>query len=76
MRELILRFAERLRFPWLFAVTTVLFVLDVLIPDFIPFADEILLGLLTMLFGVWRKQRRERSDNTLPQRHCDPRRLD
>ena len=36
--------------------------LDVLIPDFLPFADEILLGLLTMLFGVWRKQRRERTD--------------
>ena len=61
MREFILRFAERLRFPWLFAVTAVLFVVDVLVPDFIPFADEILLGLLTMLFGVWRKRRREPS---------------
>lgn len=57
MRDVVLRFAERLRFPWLFAVTAVLFGLDVLIPDFIPFADEILLGLLTMLFGVWRKRR-------------------
>ena len=59
MRDVILRFAERLRFPWLFAVTAVLFVVDVFVPDFIPFADEILLGLLTLLFGVWRKRRRE-----------------
>jgi hypothetical protein len=61
MRDLVLRFAERLRFPWLFAVTAGLFVADVIVPDFIPFVDEILLGLLTMLFGMWRKRRHERA---------------
>jgi hypothetical protein len=28
-----------------------------LIPDFIPFADEIGLALLTILFGLWKDRR-------------------
>jgi len=50
-------FAARLRFPTLFWITATLFVLDVLTPDFIPFIDEILLGLGTLLLGSWRKRR-------------------
>lgn len=53
---LILRFANRLRFPVLFGVTASLFVLDVLIPDFIPFADELLLGLGTLLLANWKRR--------------------
>ena len=49
------RFARRLRFPQLFWLTAVLFLLDLLIPDLIPFADEILLGLATVLLGSWKK---------------------
>lgn len=60
MRDLILRFARRLRFPWLFLLTAVLFAIDLVVPDLIPFADEILLGLLTLLFGFWRQRRQER----------------
>ncbi len=52
---LIARFAGRLRFPQLFLFTGGLFLLDVLIPDLIPFADEVLLGLITLLFGMFRK---------------------
>lgn len=51
------RFAGRLRFPYLFLVTAALFLLDILIPDFLPFADEILLGLGTLVFATWRKSR-------------------
>lgn len=51
------RFASRLRFPQLFWLTLALFVLDVLIPDLIPFADEILLGLATLLLGSWQRER-------------------
>lgn len=60
MRRLIaffLGYAARLRFPWLAAVTAGLFLLDVLIPDIIPFADEVLLGMLTAVFGSWRRGR-------------------
>ena len=52
---LIARFAGGLRFPQLFLFTGALFLLDVIVPDLIPFADEVLLGLITLLFGTWRK---------------------
>ncbi len=58
MPAFLLRFLSRLRFPWLFAVTIVLFLVDLVVPDVVPWADEILLGLLTLLLGAWRKQRR------------------
>ena len=53
----IFAFASRLRFPTLFMATAGLFVLDVLIPDFIPFADELLLGLGALLLSTWKKDR-------------------
>jgi hypothetical protein len=53
------RYAARLRFPVLFVVVALLFVIDLIVPDFIPLADEVLLGLLTVLLGMW-KQRRDR----------------
>lgn len=53
----ILHFANGLRFRQLFLLMAGLFVVDLLIPDFIPFVDELLLGLLTLLLGAWKKQR-------------------
>ena len=53
---LVLRWAQRLRFPYLFGLTAFLFVVDLLVPDAIPFADELLLGLLTLLFASLRKR--------------------
>lgn len=50
-------FAGRLRFPTLFMITLGLFVFDVLTPDFIPFADELLLGLATLLLSRWKSNR-------------------
>lgn len=49
-----LRWAGRLRHPTLFAIIAGLFVLDLLVPDFIPLADEILLGLGTVLLANWK----------------------
>ena len=51
------RFFGRLRFPQLFWLTALLFLLDLVIPDLIPFADEVLLGLATLLLGSWKKRR-------------------
>jgi len=59
LRTLLFRFLGRLRFPWLFALTAALFVIDLVLPDAVPFADELLLGLLTLLFGAWRRRRSE-----------------
>lgn len=47
----------RLRHPQLFALMATLFVLDLVIPDVIPFADEILLGLGTLFLGNWKRRR-------------------
>lgn len=48
------RVAGRLRFPALFLVTAVLFVVNLLVPDPLPFVDEILLGLATLMLGAWK----------------------
>lgn len=54
--KLVSKFASKLRFPTLFLITAGLFVLDLLIPDTIPFADELLLGLGTLLLGSLRRR--------------------
>lgn len=53
----VVAFFSRLRFPVLFAVTAIAFVVDLFVPDLIPFADEIALGLLAALLAAWRKRR-------------------
>ena len=59
----LLRWVGRLSYPRLFLVTAVLFVVDVIVPDFIPLADELLLGLGTLLLANWKKRgARARSD--------------
>ena len=55
----VLAFAGRLRFPVLFLLTAGLFALDVVVPDAVPFADEILLGLATLVLARWKKSRDE-----------------
>jgi hypothetical protein len=51
-----MRWAEKLQHPTLFRITALLFAVDLLVPDIIPFADEILLGLATMLFANWKRR--------------------
>ncbi|MBN8716610.1 DUF6116 family protein [Thermomonas sp.] len=51
----LLRWLGKLSFPRLFLVSALLFLLDLAVPDFIPFADELLLGLLTLLLARWKK---------------------
>ncbi len=61
--------AGRLRFPVLLALTAALFLFDLIIPDFIPFIDEILLGLATAIFANWRKRApRDGSPTEVPPR--------
>ena len=51
------RFLGRLSYPRLFLLTAGLFVVDALVPDMIPLADEILLGLGTLLLANLRKRK-------------------
>jgi hypothetical protein len=53
----VLGFLSKLSFPRLFAVTAALFAIDLVVPDVIPFADELLLGLGTLVLASWRKRK-------------------
>ena len=56
MVGVLIRWASRLRFPYLFVLTAVLFVLNLFIPDVLPLADELIMGLATMLLASLRKK--------------------
>ncbi len=66
MRGIILALASRLRFPWLFALTAVLFVVTLVVPDPLPFLDELLLALLTLVFAGWRRRKRASTETAPP----------
>lgn len=53
----LLRWFGRLSYPKLFLLTAALFVGDVLVPDMIPFVDELLLGLGTLLLANWKRMK-------------------
>jgi hypothetical protein len=52
----LLRWASGLRFPYLFLLTAVLFVLNLFIPDVLPIADELIMGLIAMTLASLRKK--------------------
>lgn len=55
-----LAWARKLRYPTLFKLTAALFVFSLLLPpglDPIPFLDEILLGLGTLLLANWHSRK-------------------
>jgi hypothetical protein len=52
----LLGYLESLRFPWLLLVTVILFLLNVLIPDALPFVDEILLALVAVVLGRLKRK--------------------
>ena len=62
----VLKFAQRLRFPHLFLLTAGLFLTALILPDFIPFLDEILLGLGTLILANWRGAKKADPKNTRP----------
>ena len=49
--------AARLRYPALTAIAASVFLLDLVIPDIVPLADEILLGLITAALASWKADR-------------------
>ena len=58
-----LRWASRLRFPYLFGLTAALFVVNLFVPDAIPMADEIVMGLVALLLGSIRKKKGPEPDS-------------
>ncbi|MBT8064158.1 MAG: hypothetical protein HKP16_03110 [Xanthomonadales bacterium] len=57
IRNRLVRYLERLRFPWLLLVTLVLFVVNVFVPDVLPFVDEVLLALVAVILARIKRRR-------------------
>ena len=53
----LLRWFGRLSYPRLFLLAAGLFAADMVIPDLIPFVDELLLGLGTLLLANWKNRK-------------------
>lgn len=52
-----LEWASTLRYPTLFKLAAALFLVDLVMPDPIPFLDELLLGLTTLLLANWKTRK-------------------
>lgn len=57
-----LNYARRLKHPQLFKWICALFLIDLIIPDLVPFVDEILLGLATLFLAAWKKRSKLEQD--------------
>ena len=64
----LMRFVSKLSYPRLFLLTATLFVIDTLVPDIVPFADEILLGLGPLLLANLRGRKSRDDDIDAPPR--------
>jgi hypothetical protein len=53
----LIAYVAKLRFPTLFKITLALFFIDFFTPDFIPFADELMLGFGAALLASWKKRK-------------------
>ena len=75
MFRLLPRFIDKrlqsLRFPHLFLLTAALWLISVVVPDPLPFDDELLLTIGTLTLAAWRRRRQTDQDATLPTRHVD-----
>ena len=58
VQEVVGSLVARMKYPWVFVLLAALFLADMIIPDPIPFVDEIMLALLTFLVGTWRTRDR------------------
>lgn len=53
-QNVVSRFLEQLKSSQLLSLLAGLLVLDLIIPDPLPFVDEIILGVLTLLVARWK----------------------
>lgn len=66
---LINRLIPGIRYPWLFAILTGLFAIDLVVPDPVPLLDEVMLAVLTFLVASWRTRQ---DDERPPPRDITP----
>ena len=72
-RGLLGKYGASLRFPQLFAIMAGLFVFDLIVPDMIPLADEILLGLATLMIGSLKREPTAQAGDKPPIKDITPR---
>ncbi|MFW5926725.1 MAG: DUF6116 family protein [Wenzhouxiangella sp.] len=53
------RFLERRRFPTLFVVLAALFAVNLFVPDPLPFVDELIMLVVAVIVGAFRRRRGE-----------------
>ena len=54
-------FLDRLSTSNLVFVVAAIFAVDLLVPDMLPFIDEVILGVLTILLARWRSDAQQRA---------------
>jgi hypothetical protein len=64
----LLRWARGLRFRTLTLLTIALFAVNLVVPDAIPFVDELLMGLAALLLASLRKRREPDGEVPVPTR--------
>ncbi len=50
------RYLGSLRFPWLLLLASLLFVVNLFVPDALPFIDEILLAIVAIILGKLKRK--------------------
>ncbi len=73
---ILLRWASGLRFPYLFLITALLFVFNLLVPDFVPVVDELIMGLVALTLASLRKKPAEARSAKLPPGDSKPGNVD
>lgn len=61
-------YARKLKHPQLFRWIAAIFLVDLLVPDMLPLADELLLGLATLYLGTRKNGPEKRRENKTPAR--------
>ena len=81
---LINRLIPGIRYPWLFAILAGLLAIDLVVPDPVPFLDEVVLAVLTFLAASWRIRQEDadpppkdvtppdEAEKMLPKEHNEP----
>ena len=65
-------FLARLKFPQLFMLAAGLFLFDLIVPDFFPFIDEILLAIGTLVLGSMQKTAEPQANDKPPIKDVTP----
>lgn len=64
IKSRVMPYLESLRFPVLLVITAAVFLVNVVVPDVIPFIDEIFLALMVALLSRLKRKRSGKAINT------------